>query len=420
MCAKWLEKGGCHEIIASIEAARNKPKAAVKSSQTGGTVSFDASRLDEDIAGLLSYIVFKDDFPECEKAGLTRRAVFALGEHQAIEAKPLLAEISKAENAFLRKSPTDYRVVSSLSMCCPKKTRAITVQGNRIQFYSSYPKQYSREKLSQSAKRSLLADEPTNYAWVVVFVKARSVAEAANKGLGTLDLLRGIWNLWINSSKISRFSMGGRPKPVNDILLGPLHSVHNKDGSVANEHVWWYQPDYTEPLKLYDINKNWDKLEDARRKILHQLRHSPFTRLIEDTLVRYTNAMDDTKLQDAFLRLWALLEALTATQNASYKDTVKRASFFYSDREHAAQILNHLRERRNRAVHQGTHIEDSEIIVYQMKRFCEKIMWFLLFHSRKLNSIDEYRQFLDSPPDTAVIDRNMRIMRAAKGFLGGK
>jgi hypothetical protein len=419
MCAKWLEKGGCHEIIASIEAARNKHKAVVTPSQKGSTAPFYKS-LYEDIAGLLSYIVFKDDFPECEKAGLVREAIFTLGGHNAIEAKPLLAEISKAENIFLRKTPTDYRLVTSLSITCPRKARALTVQGNRVRFYAAYPKRYSRENLSQSARRSLLADEPTNYTWVVVSVKARSVAEAASKGLGTLDLLRGIWNLAINSEKISRHSMGGRPKPVNDILLGPLHSVHDKGGAIANEHLWWYQPDYVEPLKLYDINKQWDKIQGVRRQILRRLQNSPFARLIEDTLIRYTNAMDETKLQTAFLHLWALLEALTATQNASYKDTVTRASFFYSDREHAMQILNHLRERRNRAIHQGTHIEDSEVIVYQMKTFCERILWFLLFHSRKLNSVEEYRQFLDSSCDTAVIDRNMRIMKAAKDFLGGK
>lgn len=411
MCAKWLEKGGCNKIIASIESARRI--------RVGNSSSFDPTRFDEIISGLLSYIVFKDDFPECEKAGLVQKAICTLGEKSAIEANSLLAEISKAENAFLRKARIDYRLVTSLSITCPKKTRSITVQGKQVKFYSTYPKRYSRENLSQTARHSLLADEPANYTWVVVSVKARSIAEAANKGLETLDLLRGIWNVKINTSKYCRFTMGGRPTPVNDIHLGPLHSVHDSNGAIVDEHLWWYQPDYVKPLKLYDINMKWSELEKVRRKLLWCLQHSPFAEIIKDGLVRYTAAMDDTNLQDAFLRLWALLESLTATQNASYGDTVRRASFFYEERDHAKQILNHLRERRNRAVHQGTHIEDSETIVFEMKRFCERIIWFMMFNSLNLKSIEEYRQFLDSPIDEDVIDRKIRILKSAKKFLGG-
>ncbi len=69
------------------------------------------------------------------------------------------------------------------------------------------------------------------YSPVRVSVRARSEHEAYEKATGALDLLRGIWNLRLNSA--ARSSSGKR-KPVNVLQLGPLHSLHEPNGELAS------------------------------------------------------------------------------------------------------------------------------------------------------------------------------------------
>ena len=139
---------------------------------------------------------------------------------------------------------------------------------------------------------------------------------------------------------------------------------------------------------------------------------------LKEWIRRYALALDEAKLHNAFLQLWSLLESLVGAQNANYKQMVKRAAFFYKDHSLAREILNHLRERRNRAIHAGQSIEDAEVLVFQAKQFCEFILRFLLSRSYYFKSFEEYRQFLDCPTDLTVLDRRMKLLKRAKKFRG--
>lgn len=338
MCAKWaLDTNKFQEIINKLESARRKSK--------DNKVSFVALTFDEDISTLLSFVAFSTDIPECERLEILKDSIFALGEQGEIESMALIAEISKTENEFLRKPLEDYRLITNLSVKYLEKFHEIDILGNQVHFYASLPKEYDRSLISANAKHSLIADEPDDYTWLSVLIKARTVADAANKGLDLVDLLRGIWNLFLNHQKLSRTTLGGKINPVNDILKGPLHTVHWPDGRLVTDSLWWYDPSYVAPHKLFDLNEKWDELIKYQQDTLNliQQSQSPFREIIEDSIRRYTRALDEADLHNAFLRLWSLIENLTGTQNASYGETIKRASFFYEDRDFAKQILNHLR-----------------------------------------------------------------------------
>jgi hypothetical protein len=121
-----------------------------------------------------------------------------------------------------------------------------------------------------------------------------------------LDLVRGIWNIYFNHQIISRISSGGTPKPFNSILLGPLHTVHLPKGDLADPNRWWYDPDYTGPVELKDLEKNWNHLKKFERWVLKRSRNSSLEELIVDSIQRYTSALDEKKRHNAFLQLWGL------------------------------------------------------------------------------------------------------------------
>lgn len=195
MCAKWLEKASFQKIINSFEAARKL---------TDSKVSFETMTFEEDISTLLSFVNFLPEVPECERLGILKNSIFALGEHGKIESKTLITEISKLENKFLHNPLQDYKLITNISVKFFEKLDEIDVLGNQVYFYASLPKEYDRSALSSKAKYSLIVDEPDNYTWLSVLIKARTIIDAANKGLDLVDLLRGIWNLFLNLQKGSR------------------------------------------------------------------------------------------------------------------------------------------------------------------------------------------------------------------------
>jgi hypothetical protein len=318
-------------------------------------------------------------------------------------------EINKREEEYRKRPLNEYMLITSLSVKYFPRLTWTKVLDCRLQFFHVLPRRYARTEIAANARHRLFADEPTNYMWVVVPVTARTPQAAASKGIASVDLLRGIWNLYINHSTHTRIS-SGKPQPVNDIHIGPIHTVHMPDGSAASD-MWWYQPGYITPYPLYKIDKVWDRLVTNQKRIIRHISHSPIKDIIVGSICRYTQALDEINHHNAFLQLWSLLETLTGTQKADYGQTVKRASFFYKDREYEQQVLNHLRERRNKAIHHGASYDDSETIVYQMKSYCETIILFLIFHSSKFASFEEYQQYLDLSTDPVILSQQINLRK---------
>jgi hypothetical protein len=415
-----LEKAQQKEIIDSLESSR------IKNGTSKGGFSFGTKGLPFKWAtsSLFSFVEFNPDIPECEQTTILDSAIFSAAKSGAITPRKIISEVCKKENEFLSKALQQYVLVTSLSLKYTKLLMPINLHfpQARIAFRESLPKRFKtgRDGLLKHAMTSLLFDEPTSYVWVTVRVHARSTAEAATKGLAALDLVRGIWNIYFNHQIISRISSGGTPKPFNSILLGPLHTVHLPKGDLADPNRWWYDPDYTGPVELKDLEKNWNHLKKFERWVLKRSRNSSLEELIVDSIQRYTSALDEKKRHNAFLQLWGLLEFLTRTQTESYDATVRRASFLYRDCSLTREILNHLRERRNRSIHRGQSMDDAETLTCQMKRFCEEFILFLLRKSRNFNTPEECRQFLDSPAAPEVLKKRIGILRQALKFKNGK
>jgi len=119
----------------------------------------------------------------------------------------------------------------------------------------------------------------------------------------------------------------------------------------------------------------------------------------------------------AFLKLWAVLEIVTATTKAEYDTTIRRTRFLYRDRDLVTQTLEHLRYRRNEAVHRGEQQADSQALLYQLKRHVEKVLGFHLFIRPQFKSFDDAAQFLDLSGDTAALRSTLARVRRGLRFM---
>jgi len=246
---------------------------------------------------------------------------------------------------------------------------------------------------------------------------AKSDHEAAHRALHSLNFIREVWNWFLNRSVGFRRSMGIH-LPVNKILLGPIHTLHDEKGRLATED-YWYEPDYSESVKIYNPSNKIDKIYSFIKIVRAHLKRVNYDVELENAIVRYGKALDLMDWENSYLQLWGVLEQLTDTTNESYKVTIRRTSFFFSDREYHQQILTHLRDYRNRVVHAGTENQDIEAYIFQLKRYVEKVMEFLLGNRFGFNNISHAAEFMDMPVDLSKLDSKIKMLRNARKWLSG-
>lgn len=141
---------------------------------------------------------------------------------------------------------------------------------------------------------------------------------------------------------------------------------------------------------------------------------------LENAIIRYSRALDERVWQTAYLKLWSVLELLTNSQHESYKVLINRTSFIFLDRQFHRQVLNQLREYRNKYVHTDAENADIEIYMYQLKRYVEKMLGFHLGNTTRFESMEEVTKFLNLPYEKNTIESRIKLLKIAQRFFSYK
>jgi hypothetical protein len=152
------------------------------------------------------------------------------------------------------------------------------------------------------------------------------------------------------------------------------------------------------------------------RSVRKNLAKCKYKQNIEDAIVLYTRALDEWDWDGAFLKLWSVLEQLTNTEE-SYKVTIRRASFVFEDRNFCQQVLRHLRDYRNKFVHEAADSSEIETYIYQLKSFVEPLLSFHLGNKYGFESIEKASEFLDIPSDKEELSSRIKKMKYAQKYL---
>lgn len=411
--ADWKSDYNPHEVAKALEKAKSVDK--------NGKVRFQGFAYYDYAVVLNSMVSLNKEIPLLEKRRVISKAISQAGAKGKITTERLLSEIRNLESKYLRRPLQRYNLVTSISVnrLCNLKRKKVC--GCTISFCPFLPKIYGEgiSKIIQHARHSITGEVPTNYMYVKVSVSAKSYDEAANKALDALDLIRGIWNFFENRKHGMRISSGKR-NPVNKYILGPLHTLHKPNGKLATES-WWYDLEYVYQIRPYDPSRVIGKLYKFESSVRKLIQKSKYSSDIDTAILRYTRALDLTNWEDAFLRLWSVLEHLTGTSPSDkYKVTVRRAAFVFGGEKYARQVLTHLRDYRNRAVHSGSENHDIGAYMYQLKRFVEALMEFHLGNKYGFKSLADASRVLDLPCDRQELRKKRKTLAYAERFLGYK
>jgi hypothetical protein len=410
MCARWKEGYNPDVVTTGLEK--------IKSISENGEVTFTGFEFDDYAAVLLSSLSLSSTLPDRYKLQIIHKGIFNVAKSKKLTVSALLQEISKLEQAYLREPIKQYLLVSDISLHIPADRARVEIGGKSITFSRRLRSKIQRDVFLKLGREFLERDLPKSYSCVQILTSGRSPEEAGILALETIDLLRGIWNFALNRKKHIIFHAGKRD-PVNKILLGPLHSVHSPDGKRLPD-PFWYDPTYVGPVVPIDLTKKWCELRRFERLVRRRLSRSPSKQskqFLEEAFRRYARALDERSHENSFLKLWSLLEYLTRTMNQSYDVTIKRAVSLWSDRAFHKEVLQHLRDHRNSAVHSDQVSAEITTLLYQLKRYVEGLLTFHISHSCKFASLEEMISFLDLPSDKTVLSQRKRLIQKRLRFI---
>ena len=380
-----------------------------------GNVSFSSFDFHDIHAVLGSSLVLDNGIPRYEQQGIIQSAMFAAGKAGTITKASLLREVSTAECAYMRQPVRPFVVATSLSFKWFSKLRRTSVDGNAVTFSSTLPARFRFESIRDRIQKYCPNAEYRHFVATRVHVESRTPFAAVYKALDSLDLLRGHLNLAINRATSSRMTFGERP-PVNQVRLGPIHTVHETSGRLATE-AFWHEPVHQCSSHLAKLDRKWESLRDIIKGIRTRLRRIPYADELRPAFLRYARALDPLDYEVAFTKLWGVLEYLTHTVGGRYSETISRSVFLFQNREFNRIVLEHLRDARNRVVHHDEKSEQEEVLLFQLKRYVEAVFFFHLNVGQMFMSLADAAAFLELPADKAILRAHIARYRRAIRFL---
>ena len=386
---------------------------SIKTVSSEGNVSFSGFELHEAMPVLKSMISFPGQSDGLDKDALVWKTISSIPEKLTPDAViNKINEIYRLQNA-VRESV--FHILTSVSLNTLLLQKTITIEGDKIRLQNAdFPKKYSARHDAIRNSRLSIDATPRNYSRVIIVVKAKSPHTAVTKALRCLDLQRALWCLFSNSRMEI---IGNEWEPINTIRLGGIHTVHNEDGSLASEMVW-FEPNYTEAKPC-----NPKQPEIFKKNCTYACRllsKSKYSKSIKDALLRYVRALDEKDQNNALIKLWGAIECLTSPGEANYDFVTKRCSFIFEDNTYHKQVLEHLREVRNQSVHAGDQEEKAKINCYQLQFYFYHLIFFYLRSATVFNSLDEANQFLSMSPNKDDLLKKKKLLVRALRFVSAK
>ncbi len=383
--------------------------AEITSLMPDGRVSFSAFEKHQLDAVLLTMLEFDKGFSSSTMKELFNSGIDYCAKRNEFTKSAFLVGVNEAVMRRGARPEKLFVLVTSISTSEGFAKKNIILRNSKIRSWpGGVPKKYlTREKLEWHHGESPM---PEDYCPVTVTVKSKDSMDAAHAAIYDLDYLRGIHALFVNPPSELSFGIGPK-RPINKIMLGGMHTLHDSKGRLANDNVYWYEQNYRVRPPIRFSNKH--KLSKNISYIEEQINvHSDgFT--IKDAIIRYVRAYDESDRNVTIQKAWAAIESIVCPHENNAGSIVRRCSFMFADRPYYEQVLEHLREYRNRNVHSGYEVEDLDFHCYQLQQFFRQAILFYLKNATVFSGLQEANKFLDLPSTLVELQKlKMHVEKA--------
>ncbi|MDO9296616.1 hypothetical protein [Bradyrhizobium sp.] len=359
-----------------------------------------------------------------EKVGqLKHRCVEQALNDAVLTLKDCDAFLRRCDKAFTQlssRAKTDFVMVSSVTYTGLRLFSGMKDGDVRLQWQPSQKSNFmrgvrqSRDDLSDVLRSHKISQASEGLTNVLAHVSAFDAHEAHAVATDSIDTLRGMLNLFVNSKRgVNPFSRMSAPHAVNRFRSGPYRTVHNVDGSIATKTFWyehrWLHETPTVRFKDGKTKKFNQNLKGWWRK----LQDNPLSNHIRSGLLRYCRALDQHDAEAALLGMWGALESLTGTQRDKYEVTVSRTALLFLDKETARQIAHHVRLRRNSSIHavRTLNQEEADAILIHAETLVSRVLFFCLSEGKRFVDENELFNFLDLTLSEAKLRRTIALSK---------
>lgn len=336
----------------------------------------------------------------------------ALSTVEVLDKNTFLTTINQILTSMLKISFENYRLLTKISCKADVFRRNNYFEECKLTILKNgYPPKYrSRDKILSTFNPPNVTSD-IYYSCVIVYVKSKSHDAAIYKAMRCIDLYRGIWNYFSNSS----MSFGGDNwAPINKIRMGSVHTLHLSDGKSAN-NSYWFETNFHK-AQIFNPKNKKKHLEEVST-LEKKLFRSSYSNLLCESIILSARALDEADPNIAFIKLWGALERIAIKSDENYAVLVKRISKIFTDREYAEQLLEHLRNSRNANIHSGEQREDAKYNLYTLQLFYHYSLRFHLQHYRKFKTIDDAFGVLDLPTDEVKLKTEERRLKYARDYF---
>lgn len=375
---------------------------------------FDAFEYHEIEAILHSVLAISDRVPRSERSQIVAATINHAAQAGTITKDGLTTGLRRAERQFLGTKPFKAVLVVPVSISLPPTVHRKVLFRGQLTIARWIPAAFRAARASSRPRIPEADQQHDGYSWFLARYRGRSTREAYEVTLRHVDLARAFWNYTLNRRTLMRFSSGAQ-QPVNEIRLGRAYTLHAPGGK-SLKAGYWDDPSFMQRRNTFVSAADWKSMNVAARRLGARLHRHPYRRTLESAFIRYVRALDTIDFESGFIKLWALLEMLTATSNAHYDTTVKRALFVFEEREFMRHVLEHLRDERNSSVHDDAGSDQAQTYVFQLKVCVEQLIAFHLNAGRRYGALAEACALLDQPQTKAELLGRIRLARDAIAF----
>jgi hypothetical protein len=325
---------------------------------------------------------------ESDQEFICRSAAFKAAQ-ETITAETLDQAIAEGAAAFRAKVSTPFAVLTTLSVRLPR-TLHRTLGPWDLALQASIPEGFENDCSPQATSLATLRLRSRG-PWVVIRGSGRSAEEMAHRGMDALDVIRGAWNLGINSSLLIDL-YGYTQGPINKIRLGPLHTLHEPEGKLL-PNFWMFDPAPSGLDSLGQGTADWDAALSMETRIepIHQ--QTGIAHFFQDALGRYARALDDGSSELVFVRLSGLLERLLGTW--SDRDMFRRIRAVSQDPIDLA-LLESMRNQRHESVHHGDDSPRRHSSVLVVHRYVLGLFELFVQRHASFKSEEDFWRLLDA------------------------
>ncbi len=388
----------------------------IKKIDSDGNLSFTGFEFDTLIPLLVTSIKISKEVPDIEKTSIIKRSVFKVARAKKLTSKLLLREIAHNQQSFLMRPKKKFILVSDISIDKSNILKVTRINQATIiiePFLKGLIKK-TRNRIIENAKNNFVCDPPSQYQSIKIFIEERTKIAAYYKAINSINLIRGIWNFYLLRNK-SRFSFGGSFKPVNEIILGPIHTIHNSNGDIEGNH-YWYEKIYQKSKKPINISQYISDIYKFEKYVRRKLNKHSYRKYIELAIVQYVGALDHFDEYVTWIRLWGVLEYLTCTNRGD--SIIKRSTFLFKNQKYHIETLEILRSLRNLTIHSNHFSHHMERYIYQLKHYVDALLEFHIDNRYNFKDEKECIAFLDLPPDAKTMQKEITKLKSALKLFG--